>query len=95
MNIHPTAIIDPAAKLGEDVEIGPYAVIAGDVSIGAGTRVGPHVVIHPFTTIGTNCAIHAHALIGDTPQDLVFKSDTQSFVVIGNEKGRSLLRCQC
>ena len=41
--IHQTAIIDPAAELADDVEVGPYSIIGPDVQIGAGTRVGPHV----------------------------------------------------
>ena len=84
MSIHPTAIIDPAAQLGTDVEIGPYAVVGADVKIGDGTKIGPHAVVMPFTNIGKNCAVHAHAVIGDAPQDLVFKSETKSSVVIGD-----------
>ena len=84
MNIHPTAVIDPAAKLGENIVIEPYAVVGGDVSIGAGTLIGPHAVVRPFTTIGRNCFVHAQAVIGDLPQDLAFKRETRSFVVIGD-----------
>lgn len=43
--IHPTAIIDPAARLAEDVQVGPWSMIGPDVEIGAGTVIGPHVVI--------------------------------------------------
>ena len=84
MQIHPTAIVDATAELGTNVEVGPFAVIGANVKIGDGTRVGPHAVIFPFTTIGANCAVHAHAVVGDLPQDLVFKSDTRSYVVIGD-----------
>ena len=44
-NIHPTAIVDPQAKLADDVVIGAYTVIGPNVTIGAGTTVGPHCVI--------------------------------------------------
>ncbi len=84
MQIHPTAIIDPGAKLGANVEVGPYAIIARDVAIGDATRIGPHAVIHPFTTIGKNCSIHTNAVIGDLPQDYAFKPEIRSFVKIGD-----------
>ncbi|HMP71982.1 MAG TPA: acyl-ACP--UDP-N-acetylglucosamine O-acyltransferase [Kiritimatiellia bacterium] len=84
MSIHPTAVVDPGAKLGAGVVVGPYAVIEGDVEVGEKTRIGPHVVIHPHTRIGKGCEIHAHAVVGDTPQDLVFKPVT-SFVEIGDD----------
>ena len=50
--IHPTAIIDPAAQIDASVSIGPYTVIGPHVKIGAGTTVGPHCVIEGHTTIG-------------------------------------------
>ena len=50
--IHQTAIIDPSAKIADDVEIGPYSIIEADVEIGAGTWIGPHVVIKGPTKIG-------------------------------------------
>ena len=41
--IHPTALVDPAARIGADVAIGAYSVIGADVEIGDGTAIGPHV----------------------------------------------------
>jgi len=69
MAIHPTAIIDPSARIDASVEIGPYAIIGADVSIGAGSRVGAHCVIEGPTDIGCNNQIHAHAAVGGAPQD--------------------------
>ena len=57
--IHPTAIVDPAARLDDSVSIGPYAVIGPEVRIGAGTTVGPHTVIEGRTTIGRDNRIFA------------------------------------
>ena len=67
--IHPTAIVDPAAQLENDVEIGAYTLIGPDVSIGAGTRVGPHVVIDGITQIGRENTIYQFSSIGAPPQD--------------------------
>ncbi|MDV3238620.1 MAG: acyl-ACP--UDP-N-acetylglucosamine O-acyltransferase [Gammaproteobacteria bacterium] len=67
--IDPRAVIDPKAKLAEDVSVGPYAVIGPDVEIGAGTTVGPHAVINGPTRIGRNNRIFQFASLGDAPQD--------------------------
>jgi UDP-N-acetylglucosamine acyltransferase len=80
--IHPTAIVDAQAQLGEQVEIGPYAVIGPDVRLGARTRVGAHAVILGYTRIGEDCVLHPHSVLGDSPQDLKY-TRCESFVEIG------------
>jgi UDP-N-acetylglucosamine acyltransferase len=80
--IHKTAIIDPGAELGNDVEVGPFTVIEADVTIGDGSVIGPNVSIRPYTSIGSHCNIHAGAVLGGIPQDIDFKGDI-SFVSIG------------
>jgi len=82
MQIHPTAIVDGKAELGADVSIGPYAVIDEAVQIGDKVKIGPHVVIHKHVFVAAGCTIHAHAVLGDLPQDLVYK-DCVSRVDIG------------
>ncbi|MGM0593927.1 MAG: acyl-ACP--UDP-N-acetylglucosamine O-acyltransferase [Pseudomonadota bacterium] len=69
MSIHPTAIIDPAARIGDGVEVGPYSIIGADVEIGADSWIGPHVVINGPTTLGRENRIFQFASIGDAPQD--------------------------
>lgn len=70
--IHPSAIVDPAAKLAQDVTVGPYTIIGPDVEIGAGTRIGPHCLIEGPTRIGANNHIYAKASVGTAPQDKKF-----------------------
>ncbi|MDH5353498.1 MAG: acyl-ACP--UDP-N-acetylglucosamine O-acyltransferase [Gammaproteobacteria bacterium] len=67
--IHETAIIDPAARLAEDVSVGAYTIIGVDVEIGSGTTIGPHVVINGPTKLGRNNKIFQFASIGEAPQD--------------------------
>ncbi|HYH43022.1 MAG TPA: acyl-ACP--UDP-N-acetylglucosamine O-acyltransferase [Burkholderiales bacterium] len=67
--IHATAIVDAAARLAPDVEVGPYAVVGPDVEIGPGSRIGPHTVITGHTRIGASCVIAQFASIGEAPQD--------------------------
>ena len=68
-NIHPTAIIEPGAQLGENVTIGPYTIIRAQVSIGEGTSVGPHCVIEGHTTLGRDNRIFQFCSLGAMPQD--------------------------
>jgi len=67
--IHPTAIVDPAAELDSSVSVGPYTVIGPHVRIGAGTTVGPHCVIEGHTTIGRDNRIFQFNSLGAIPQD--------------------------
>ncbi|NDY90679.1 acyl-ACP--UDP-N-acetylglucosamine O-acyltransferase [Ideonella livida] len=68
--IHPTAIVDPAAELAEDVQVGAYTLIGPHVRIGAGTVVGPHCVIEGRTTIGSQNRFFQFCSIGAVPQDI-------------------------
>jgi UDP-N-acetylglucosamine acyltransferase len=67
--IHRTALIDPAAQLAGDVEVGAYAVIGPNVQVGTGTRIGPHCVIEGHTRIGRDNRIFQFASVGAAPQD--------------------------
>ena len=74
-NVHPTAIIDPRAKLAGDVTVGPYTVIDGDVEIGAGTTIGAHNVITGHTRIGAGNRIFHFCSIGEANQDKKYKGE--------------------
>lgn len=82
--IHPTAIVDPAAKIHEGVEIGPYSIVDGNVEIGANTRIGPHVVLRGPMTIGRDNQIFQFASIGEISQDKTSKPDDPTSVIIGD-----------
>jgi len=74
-SIHPTAIVDPAARLGDDVEVGAYSVIESDVEIGAGTVLRPHAMVLRYTTMGTGNYVDSHAVLGGLPQDYKFDAN--------------------
>jgi len=67
--IHPNAIVDPAAELDADVEVGPFSIVGAGVRIGRGTRVGPHVVLRGPSDIGQDNRIFQFASVGEDPQD--------------------------
>jgi UDP-3-O-[3-hydroxymyristoyl] glucosamine N-acyltransferase len=63
--IHPTAVIDPSAKVGKDVGIGPHCWIGPEAIIGDGTRIVSNVSIGANVVLGKKCLIHAGVCIGD------------------------------
>lgn len=69
MAIHPQALVDPAAKLANDVEVGPFTVIGPDVEIGEGTRIMSHVVVKGPTKIGAGNTIYQFSSVGEDCQD--------------------------
>lgn len=82
-SIHPTAIVDPQARLADGVSVGPYTVIGPNVEIGEGTTVGAHAVIEGHTTIGRDNRIFQFASLGADPQDKKYAGEPTR-LVIGN-----------
>ncbi len=62
--IHPTAVVDPSARIGDDVAIGPFSIVGAEARIGAGSVIGPQVFIGQRAKIGAGALIHAGARIG-------------------------------
>lgn len=85
LKTHPTAIVDPSAKIGADVEIGPFSVIGPQVRIGDRTVIQSHVVIQGDVAIGAGNFIGHGAIIGAPPQDLSFSPERKTKIGIGNE----------
>jgi len=79
--IHPTAVIDRKAEIGDDVEIGPGCVIGPDVIIGAGTRLIAHVYIERLTEIGSGCTIYPFAALGAPAQDISYKGEATKLII--------------
>jgi UDP-N-acetylglucosamine acyltransferase len=84
MSIHPTAIIEPGAKIANRVEIGPYTVIGGQVEIGEDCRIGAHAVITGHTRIGARNRIYHSVSLGEAPQDKKY-GDEPTRLEIGND----------
>jgi len=80
-NIHPSAIVDPKAELGDKVQVGPFAVIGPNVKIGEGCSVGSHTVIEGHTTIGKENRIGHFAAIGGDPQDMKYRGEPTQLMI--------------
>ncbi|WP_415885826.1 acyl-ACP--UDP-N-acetylglucosamine O-acyltransferase [Neptuniibacter sp. QD37_6] len=75
------ALIDPTAKLADDVEVGPWSIIGPDVEIGAGTVIGPHVVIKGPTKIGKNNRIFQFSSVGEDCQDKKYAGEPTTLTI--------------
>jgi UDP-N-acetylglucosamine acyltransferase len=73
--IHPTAIVDTGARLGNGVVVGPYTVIEADVEIGADCEVGPFCRFGTGTAVGARNRFESHCSIGAPPQDLKYAGE--------------------
>ena len=81
--IHPSAVVHPAAQIGERVYIGPNSVVEENTKIGEGTRIDANIKIGYGARIGRECHIFHGAVISEIPQDLKFGGE-ESTTVIGN-----------
>lgn len=82
--IHPTAIVDAAARLHPSVEVGPYTVIGADVEIGENSWIGPHVVLRGPLKIGRDNRIFQFSSIGEISQDKTARYEDATSVEIGD-----------
>lgn len=74
-SIHPSAIIEPGAKIGANVRIGPFCHIGPRVALEDGVELLSHVVIAGITHVGPRTKIFPFASIGHQPQDLKYKGE--------------------
>ena len=79
--IHPTAIVEDGAQIGENVEIGPYSVVGAKVVLGDGVRLHSHVVVGGKTRVGAGTEIYPFASIGLAPQDLKYAGEESELIV--------------
>ena len=83
--LHPTAVIDPAARIASGVIVGPYSIIGAGVEIAAGCNIGSHVVIGGRTILGENNHMYPFASLGLEPQDKKYAGeDTRLEIGEGN-----------
>jgi UDP-N-acetylglucosamine acyltransferase len=83
MKIHPTAIVDPSAKVADSCNIGPYCVIGAEVELGENCELASHVVVVGPSRIGRDNRISSFAVIGGDPQDVTFGGE-RTFLEMGD-----------
>ena len=80
-HIHPTAVIDAAAELADDVVIGPYCVVGPHVKIGPATQLMSHVVVTGRTSLGAANRIWYQATLGGDSHDLKYRGEPTELIV--------------
>lgn len=75
MAVHPTAVVDPGARVHETADIGPFCVIGPDVEIGARTKLLAHVYVEGPITIGEDNTFSPYSTVGIAPQDLKYHDE--------------------
>ena len=75
MPIHPTAIVDPLARIAGSAEIGPYCIVGAEVEIGPRTRVMAHVYLEGPTSVGEDNVFFPYSTVGVAPQDLKYQGE--------------------
>ncbi|MEM8782008.1 MAG: acyl-ACP--UDP-N-acetylglucosamine O-acyltransferase [Planctomycetota bacterium] len=79
--IHPTAIVDPAASLADDVQVGPFCIVGPKVTLGAGCRLMSHIHIMGRTTAGEHNTFWPQCVIGAQPQDLKYQGEDTELLI--------------
>jgi UDP-N-acetylglucosamine acyltransferase len=80
--IHPTALIDPSARLGTGVTVGPYAIIGPQVTVGDRCRIGPRATLQRNVRLAEDVRIGDGAILGGDPQDLKYGGE-ETWVEVG------------
>lgn len=84
--IHPTAIVSPAAELGSNNRIGPFAIIEDGVQLGDDNVIAAHAVVKYGTRMAHRNRVHEQAVIGGAPQHVKFTDErVLTLVEIGSE----------
>jgi len=79
--IHPSALVDKQAKLGNNVAIGAFSIIEADVEIGDGTTIASNVLVADGARVGKECRIHNGVVVSTLPQDLKFGGEETIFEI--------------
>jgi UDP-N-acetylglucosamine acyltransferase len=75
VEIHPSAIVSPRARLGEGTYVGPYCTIGPEVSTGRNVRFESHCVVDGRTRIGDETQLFPFVSLGLASQDLKYRGE--------------------
>jgi UDP-N-acetylglucosamine acyltransferase len=92
--IHPTAIIEPGAKIGHDVFIGPYCCIGEHVQLEDKVHLVSHVSLAGHLTVGEGTKVYPFASLGHPPQDLKYHGEPSKTTIGKNTTIREYVTVQ-
>src|SRR4051812_24768410 len=79
--IHPTAILEDGASLGDDIVVGPYCIVGAEAKLADGVVLHSHVVIAGRTCLGARTQVYPFASLGHPPQDLKFRGEATDLLI--------------
>jgi len=80
-DIHPTAVVDPAAQLAADARVGPHCVVGPQVTLGESVVLHGHAVVEGRTRLARGCVVHPFAAVGTAPQDMKYQGEPSELLV--------------
>jgi len=83
-DIHPSAIVEDGARIGDDVVVGAFCIVGAEAEIGDRVVLGSHVIVEGRTSIGSGTRIFPHAVIGGPPQDISYRGEATSVAIGSN-----------
>jgi UDP-N-acetylglucosamine acyltransferase len=83
-SIHPLALVEPGARLGERVRIGPFCLVGAEVVLGDDVQLLSHVAVAGRTRIGARTRVFPFSSLGHEPQDLKYRGEP-SVLEIGSD----------
>ena len=89
--VHPSAVVEAGARLGDDVVVGPFCYIGDDVEVGDGTTFGAHCSVTGPTRIGRRNRFVGHCAVGGEPQDKKFAGERVELVIGDDNRFREFV----
>jgi UDP-N-acetylglucosamine acyltransferase len=84
VRVHPTALVDPGARLGADVEVGPWAIVGPGCEVGDGCVIAARATLERNVRLGRNVRVGSSTILGGDPQDLKFRGE-ETWVEVGDD----------
>ena len=91
--IHSSAVVEPGAKVANDVIVGPFSYIGAEVTLHSGVEIKSHVVVTGMTEIDQETVIYPFAVIGEIP-DFYDGQDILIYLLSIPLTQRNILDCE-
>ncbi len=81
VDIHPSAVVDPKAQLGEGVQIGPLCIVGPHAQISDGVQLISSVTVMGHTSVGPRTVVYPYTVLGAPPQDMKYKGEDTTLII--------------
>ncbi|HBF35182.1 TPA: acyl-[acyl-carrier-protein]--UDP-N-acetylglucosamine O-acyltransferase [Candidatus Sumerlaeota bacterium] len=91
ITIHPTAVVDTSAQLGEGVLVGPYAIVEAGAVIGVDCQINSHAIVAGGVRMGCGNRVYHHAIVGTDSQDMKYRGEKADLIIGDNNVFREFV----